>query len=72
METNNPNPGGIKETVKATQPPLTPEAANPPPEVPKKNPASGKYNVIPDKILPPEDKPILSREERRKKRIEDY
>lgn len=63
MEIKNPE---------ATQPPLTPENANPLPETPAKNPAAGKYNVIPDVILPPEDKPLLSREEARKERREKY
>jgi hypothetical protein len=61
MEIKNPE---------ATQPPLTPESANPLPETPVKNPAAGKWNVIPDEILPPEDKPLLSREEARKERRE--
>lgn len=61
METKNPE---------ATQPPLTPESANPPQEPQKKNPAAGKYNVIPDEILPAEDKPFQTMEERRKERRE--
>ena len=61
METRKPE---------ATQPLLTPESANPPPEPQKKNPAAGKYNIIPDEILPAEDKPFQTMEERRKERRE--
>lgn len=60
METNTPD---------ATQLPLTPETANPPakPLAPKPD----RY-AIPEVILPPEDKPLLSREEARKQSRENY
>jgi hypothetical protein len=47
------------------------ENANPTPEPQIKDPAAGKWNVIPDKILPPEDHPLLAREEARKERHRD-
>lgn len=59
---------------KATQPELTPEAANPPQEPegeekPKEEQKSdsGKWNVPPEEIKPPEDKPIETTEDRREK-----
>lgn len=53
----------------ATQLPLTPETANPPakPLAPKPD----RY-AVPEVILPPEDKPLLSREEAREERRNDY
>jgi len=61
METKKPE---------ATQMPLTPESANPLPESPQTKPAVNNRYVIPDVILPPEEKPLLSREEARKERRE--
>lgn len=55
-----------------TQPELTPETANPPPEKPKAKPTAGKWNKIPDEMLPPEETPLLTRSEARKKRREEY
>jgi hypothetical protein len=54
------------------QPELTPEAANPPPEKPKVKPDAGKWNVIPEEILPPEETPLLTGSEAKEKRRKEY
>jgi hypothetical protein len=60
----------VEPKDKWTQPPLTPEAANPPEKPPAKK--GGTKYVVPDVILPAEDKPLLPRDEARKQRREDY
>ena len=60
------------KTSDATQLPLTPESANPPPEPTQTKPVVNKRYVIPEVILPAEDKPLLSREKARRERREDY
>ena len=47
------------------------ENATPASESQIRDPAAGKWNVIPDKILLQEDSPLLTRKEARKERRED-
>ena len=65
-------PDGNPDPNEATQPPLTPESVTPPAEPPQTKPAVKNRYAIPEVILPPEDKPLLPREEARRKRREDY
>jgi hypothetical protein len=60
-----------RKPVIATQPELTPEAANPPPEVEKIDPAAGRWSVASDELPVEKEEDTTDMRERRKRDREE-